>query len=135
VKPTGHLTDGPDPANNPVPEPPAGYFWCDGSVTDIRDNGFYYGFREENLKTRWRQIIYGPDRPDSLLFQSFNHLQNGGTFNVWECEVPNGVYNIMLVCGDADYGDLGIYCQFFFIHEISLNSKILLCYRGKLFFL
>jgi hypothetical protein len=108
----------PDPANNPVPEPPAGYFWCDGSVSDIRDNGFYYGFKEENKKTRWRPIIYGPERPDSLLFQSFNHLQNGGTYNVWECEVPNGFYNIMLVCGDPDYGD--------FISTVNINGKTIL---------
>jgi hypothetical protein len=107
-----------NPTENPVPEPPNGYFWCDGAAFDLRDNGFYYGFREENKRTRWRQISFGPDNPDSLLLQSFNHLQNSGTFNVWEVEIPNGWYNVMLVCGDPDYGD--------FISTVNINGTTVL---------
>jgi hypothetical protein len=99
---------------NPMPQPPKGYFWCEGSEFDLRDNGFYYGFREENKRTRWRDVRFGQDNADSLLFQSFNHLQNSDTYNVWEVEVPNGWYNVMLVCGDPDYGD--------FISTVNING-------------
>jgi len=90
-------------ASTPVPDPPSGYFWDQGQVFGPQSNGLSYGCQVENKKSRWRKVIM--NRPDSLLFQTFNHMQNGGTYNVWEVEVPNGNYNVLLVAGDPNYGD------------------------------
>jgi hypothetical protein len=78
---------------------PAGYLPDYGEVFGDRGNGYSYG---------WSQSITGDMRvrgsatdPHRTLAQ----MQEGGVPKTWEIELPNGVYNLFLACGDPSYND------------------------------
>jgi len=85
-------------AGAPIPE---GYMPEYGDPFGPHENGWNYG---------WDQSITGGARdrnsanaPDQR-YDTLNHLQQSGN-RIWEIEVPNGTYNLHLVCGDPSYTD------------------------------
>lgn len=70
-----------------------------GAVFADRGNGHHYGWSESTNHTRDRNTI-ADQRADTL-----NHMQNGSAGTVWEIAVPNGVYEVVLLCGDPSHHD------------------------------
>ncbi|MBA3845556.1 MAG: DUF1593 domain-containing protein, partial [Planctomycetes bacterium] len=83
---------------------PAGAATPTGSVADTgasfaaRGNGLDYGWNTTNDQARERNA-HGDQRYDTL-----NHLQKASGMT-WEIAVPNGTYEVRLVCGDAGFTD------------------------------
>ncbi|UCG56428.1 MAG: hypothetical protein JSU70_16390 [Phycisphaerales bacterium] len=66
-----------------------------------RGNGFSYGWdRDIKVDTRDRNNGSSPDQR----YDTLNHLQKGADA-IWEIELPNGTYDIHLVCGDPSNTD------------------------------
>ncbi len=82
----------------PIPD---GYLPDYGEVFDDRGNGWSYGW-DKDLKSDARDRNSG-NAPDQR-YDTINHLQKGAP-GVWEIELPNGTYNLFLVCGDPSYTD------------------------------
>ncbi len=83
------------PADAPCPE---GYQPDSGRPFGNRNNGFKYGWLGgENDETRLR--VHEDSRYGTL-----NHLEKQDD-RIWEIELPNGLYHVKLVMGDADYTD------------------------------
>jgi len=82
----------------PIPD---GYLPDYGEVFADRGNGWSYGW-DKDLKSDARDRN-SSDAPDQR-YDTINHLQKG-TPGVWEIELPNGTYNLLLVCGDPSYID------------------------------
>jgi len=80
---------------------PSGYLPDYGEAFGDRGNGYSYGWsRDIQADARNRGSGNAPDeRYDTLL-----HLQKGADA-VWEIELPNGTYDVAMVCGDPDYTD------------------------------
>jgi len=72
---------------------PAGYLPDSGAIFANRGNGFSYGWNATTDETRDRNAN-GDQRYDTL-----NHLEKAAP-RTWEIEVPNGTYDVLLVCGD-----------------------------------
>jgi len=72
---------------------PAGYLPDYGYAYGDRGNGYTYGWEYANYETRDRG-----SHPDQR-YDTLNHLQKT-TDEVWEIELPNGEYNLFVVCGD-----------------------------------
>jgi len=82
------------PSGSPVP---SGYFADTGAAYANRGNGLSYGWNADNsANARNRDDARSPDER----YDSFNHTQLGGNF-VWELGVPNGLYTVRLVAGEA----------------------------------
>ncbi|MBW7991121.1 MAG: hypothetical protein FVQ84_14050 [Planctomycetes bacterium] len=83
----------------PIPE---GYLPEYGDPFVEHDNGWSYGW-DQNIRSgaRDRNSANAPDQR----YDTINHLQQAGGDKIWEIEVPNGTYNLFLVCGDPEYGD------------------------------
>jgi len=83
----------------PIPE---GYLPEYGDPFVEHDNGWSYGW-DQNIRSgaRDRNNSNAPDQR----YDTLNHLQQAGGDKIWEIELPNGTYNIFLVCGDPSYGD------------------------------
>src|SRR4051812_18378870 len=81
------------PASAPVP---TNYMVDAGQTYGLRANGQTYGWSADNQSwTRDRNSSKSPDqRYDTL--NVFNSLS-------WELAVPNGMYNVRIVAGDASY--------------------------------
>ncbi|MHC4726234.1 MAG: hypothetical protein ACYS17_03325, partial [Planctomycetota bacterium] len=75
----------------PIPD---GYLPDYGEVFDDRGNGWSYGW-DKDLKSDARDRNSG-NAPDQR-YDTINHLQKGAP-GVWEIELPNGTYNLFLVC-------------------------------------
>src|SRR5213593_2299554 len=82
------------PAGAPVPD---GYLVDSGLAFGDRGNGLSYGWNADDTATaRDRNSKLSPDqRYDTLI-----HMQRNGSFR-WSLAVPNGIYNVHLVSGDA----------------------------------
>ncbi|MDQ4078246.1 MAG: hypothetical protein M3220_18620 [Chloroflexota bacterium] len=82
-------------------EIPAGYLADVGAEYGERDNGYTYGWNEDNRENaRDRDSSNAPDQR----YDTFNHLQLEGTYT-WEIAVPNGEYIVTVVMGDPEYDD------------------------------
>ncbi|MCH8218596.1 MAG: discoidin domain-containing protein [Planctomycetes bacterium] len=81
---------------------PDGYLPDSGQVFGDRGNGFSYGWEVavNETRDRGRDDIAPDQRYDTL-----NHLQKGGRFEVWEIELENAEYGIFLVGGDSNHTD------------------------------
>jgi hypothetical protein len=83
----------------PIPE---GYLPEYGDPFFEHDNGWSYGW-DQNIKSGARDRNSG-NAPDQR-YDTLNHLQQAGGDKIWEIELPNGTYNIFMVCGDPSYTD------------------------------
>ena len=83
---------------SPIPE---GYLPDYGEVFGDRGNGWNYGW-DEDMKGHARDRNSG-NAPDQR-YDTLNHPQYG-TDSIWEIALPNGTYNLFLVCGDPSYGN------------------------------
>jgi len=80
---------------------PAGYLPDGGEVFGDRGNGFSYGWNMDS--TGGARNRDNPDAPDER-YDTTNHLEKG-EHRIWEIELPNGAYNLFLVCGDPSHTD------------------------------
>ena len=81
---------------------PAGYLRDDGSTYGNRGNGYSYGWNVRNTSfTRDRNSSRSPDQR----YDTLNHMQKSGGARSWQIALPNGTYNVFVVCGDADHTD------------------------------
>jgi len=93
----------------PIPE---GYLPDYGEVFSDRGNGWNYGWSEDiNRHTRDRNNAAAPDQRYDTLIHFY------GTGAVWEIELPNGTYNLFLVCGDPSNADTN--------NQIEMEGEIL----------
>jgi uncharacterized repeat protein (TIGR03806 family) len=73
-----------------------------GDVFGNRGNGFSYGWdTNNNANSRYRNSANSLD----LRYDTFNHLQKPGGGTTWEIAVPNGLYQVRAVSGDAGATD------------------------------
>jgi len=80
----------------PIPE---GYLPDYGDLYGDRGNGWSYGWDQDRKgSSRDRNNSNAPDQR----YDTLNHLQES---RIWEIELPNGTYDIYLVCGDPAYTD------------------------------
>ena len=79
---------------------PAGYLKDDGSIFGKKDNGYSYGWNENNTANSRERNKIADKR-----FDTFVQMQTGGKKYTWSIELPNGVYSITIACGDPDYVD------------------------------
>jgi 3-phytase len=78
---------------------PSGYLADTGTI--FGDRGQYsYGWNESNLQTRDRNAANSLDQR----YDTLNHMQMYGA-RKWEIDLPNGVYTVKLVAGDAGYNN------------------------------
>jgi len=77
----------------------AGYLVDSGAVFADRGNGFQYGWNAPTDYARDRNLL-----ADQRL-DTFNHMQKPGAGSAWEIVVPNGAYEVVLLCGDPAYND------------------------------
>jgi hypothetical protein len=82
----------------PIPE---GYMPEYGDTFFEHDDGWSYGW-DQNIRSGARDRNSG-NAPDQR-YDTLNHLQQSGD-RIWEIELPNGTYDIYLVCGDPSYTD------------------------------
>ncbi|MGB7157340.1 MAG: fibronectin type III domain-containing protein [Tepidisphaeraceae bacterium] len=76
-----------------------GYLVDGGATYGDRGNGFTYGWDADNTAaTRDRDNVASPDQR----YDTFIHTQLGGTFS-WELAVPDGLFQVKVVSGDANF--------------------------------
>ncbi|MGB2866432.1 MAG: PA14 domain-containing protein [Sedimentisphaerales bacterium] len=83
----------------PIPE---GYLPEYGDPFFEHDDGWSYGW-DQNIRSGARDRNSG-NAPDQR-YDTLNHLQQAGGDKIWEIELPNGTYDVFLVCGDPSYID------------------------------
>ncbi|MBN1807323.1 MAG: hypothetical protein JW837_18905 [Sedimentisphaerales bacterium] len=82
-------------AGAPIPE---GYLPEYGELFSEHDNGWSYGWNQSITSgARDRNNANAPDQR----YDTLNHFRGA----IWEIEVPNGTYNLFIVCGDPSYID------------------------------
>jgi hypothetical protein len=98
--PAGAIRVNFQPASAPVP---GGYLADSGLVYASRGNGRTYGWNADNSSlARDRNSSISPDQR----YDTMTHLQKPANPDaVWELAVPNGVYVVRVVSGDAAYFD------------------------------
>jgi hypothetical protein len=85
------------PPNNPAPTP-VGYAQDIGEVYGDRGGGLHFGWnRDVTADSRWRMSAASAD----LRYDTFNHFQKLTPSAIWEMEIPNGLYSVFIVSGDA----------------------------------
>jgi hypothetical protein len=78
---------------------PSGYLPDGGEVFADRGNGFSYGWNMDSTGgARNRNNAAAPDER----YDTCNHLEKG-EHRIWEIALPNGIYDVYMVCGDASY--------------------------------
>jgi len=79
---------------------PPGYLPDSGLAFGDRGNGYTYGWsRDISADSRDRGNAHPDQRYDTLI-----HFQKGADA-IWEIVIPNGQYNVLMVCGDASNSD------------------------------
>jgi len=79
---------------------PPGYLPDSGLPFGDRGNGYTYGWsRDISADARDKNNAHPDQRYDTLI-----HLQKGADA-IWEIVIPNGKYNLLIVCGDPGYTD------------------------------
>jgi hypothetical protein len=82
----------------PIPEE---YLPDYGEVFGDRGNGWNYGWDGDiKVDARDRNSSNALDQR----YDTLNHLQYGDD-SIWEIALPNGTYNLFMVCGDPSYGN------------------------------
>jgi hypothetical protein len=72
-----------------------------GRAFGDRGGGYFYGWNGDNTaNTRNRDLPLSPDER----YDTLNHMQKNGSYR-WEIAVPNGIYRVRIVAGDAGYLD------------------------------
>ncbi len=85
-----------------APVPP-GYLPDSGLAFGDRGNGFSYGWsRDISADSRERNSANTPRRDKR--YDTLIHFQKGADA-IWEIVIPNGRYNVLMVCGDPDNTD------------------------------
>jgi len=86
----------------PIPE---GYFPDYGAAFGDRGNGWSYGWDVDNTaNTRDRNNPVAPDqRYDTN--NNFHLINVDQVDRIWEVALPDGIYNVFMVCGDASFTD------------------------------
>jgi hypothetical protein len=80
----------------PIPE---GYLPDYGEVFGDRGSGWSYGWNDDTkAHARDRNNSSAPDQR----YDTLTHPQYDGD-STWEIELPNGTYNLFIVCGDPSY--------------------------------
>ena len=80
---------------------PEGYLPDGGEVFGDRGNGYSYGWNIDS--TGGARNRDNPDAPDER-YDTTQHFEKG-EHRIWEIELPNGTYNVLVACGDASYTD------------------------------
>ncbi len=89
--------------------PPYGYLVDSGEKFGNRGNGYTYGWSADNTaNTRERTST------SDTLFNTFDHMQKDKTL-FWEIQIPNGLYQFSIGCGDPDYTDS--------FHELEVEGR------------
>jgi uncharacterized delta-60 repeat protein len=79
-----------------------GYATDTGAVFGNRGNGLSYGWDADNsANARFRTSSGAPD----IRYATYNHMQKNGASRKWEIALPNGLYMVRLVAGDAEATD------------------------------
>jgi Tol biopolymer transport system component len=87
------------PASAPVPP---GFLIDSGNIYGDRGNGFAYGWNLLTDMTRDRNNSLSPNQA----YDTLNHMQSAANPNAsWQCAVPNGWYEVHVVCGDPSFLD------------------------------
>jgi uncharacterized repeat protein (TIGR01451 family) len=85
-------------AGYPIP----GYLDDFGLLFGDQGNGYSYGWDEDNsANDRLRNAANSPD----LRYDTFNHLQKTTPGRIWQITIPNGLYFVHIVSGDATATD------------------------------
>jgi hypothetical protein len=87
------------PAGAPTP---TGYAADVGRVFGDRGNGLSFGWSADNTANARRRNSAGS--PDAR-YDTYNHMQKNGANLKWELAVPNGLYQVRIVAGDAGATD------------------------------
>lgn len=80
--------------------PPAGYLIDSGSVYGTKPGGCTYGW-STTVVTENRQQTHPGSVAPNIQHYTLAYMQNGSTNAYWEMAVPNGLYMVHLVAGDA----------------------------------
>jgi len=78
---------------------PTGYLPDYGDVFGDRGNGYSYGW-DRSIAGDMRVRGAGTDP-----YKTLAQMQEGGVPKTWEIELPNGIYNLFIACGDPSYND------------------------------
>ena len=78
---------------------PAGYLPDSGLAFGDRGNGYTYGWSRDISADSRERSAHADKRYDTLI-----HLQKG-VDAIWEIVIPNGKYNVHMVCGDPSNTD------------------------------
>ncbi|UCG58406.1 MAG: tandem-95 repeat protein [Phycisphaerales bacterium] len=79
----------------------AGYLPDYGYAYGDRGNGFSYGWNQDiTAHARDRDVV------EDQRYDTLNHMMRPGNPNaVWYIDLPNGTYDVFVVCGDPSYRD------------------------------
>ncbi|MCP4260043.1 MAG: LamG domain-containing protein [Planctomycetes bacterium] len=80
---------------------PEGYLPDGGEVFGDRGNGYSYGWNIDS--TGGARNRNNPDAPDER-YDTTQHLEKG-EHRIWEIELPNGTYDLLVACGDVNHTD------------------------------
>ncbi|MHC4326792.1 MAG: LamG-like jellyroll fold domain-containing protein [Planctomycetota bacterium] len=80
---------------------PEGYLPDGGEVFGDRGNGYSYGWNMDS--TGGARNRNNPDATDER-YDTTNHLEKG-EHRIWEIELPNGTYDLLVACGDVNHTD------------------------------
>ena len=95
--------------------PPVGYAADLGDVFGDRGAGMSFGWDADNIaNARSRNSAGSPD----ARYDTYNHMQKNGANRRWEIALPNGLYTVRLVAGDADATDS--------VHRMNLEGQLAL---------
>lgn len=97
IEPSGWLKINFQPSGAPIPED---YLPDCGDVFGDRGNGFSYGW-SLNTTADTRDRGAAPDQR----YDTLDHMQKDGVVKMWEVALPNGLYDLEIVCGDPSNAD------------------------------
>jgi hypothetical protein len=80
---------------------PEGYLPDGGEVFGDRGNRYSYGWNMDS--TGGARNRDNADAPDER-YDTTNHFEKG-EHRIWEIELPNGTYDVLVACGDVSYTD------------------------------
>jgi hypothetical protein len=80
---------------------PEGYLPDGGEVFGDRGNRYSYGWNMDS--TGGARNRNNADAPDER-YDTTQHLEKG-EHRIWEIELPNGTYDLLVACGDANHTD------------------------------
>jgi uncharacterized delta-60 repeat protein len=93
----------------------AGYALETGRAFGPKLGGASFGWDADNTaNVRQRNSAGSPD----ARYDTYNHMQKNGANRKWEIAVPNGMYTVRLVAGDAEATDS--------VHHMSLEGQMVL---------